>query len=725
MFQFRQITLNLVYFLNVLLIFLLVFEDKVQLPVFLQVTGRMHPLVLHFPLVLLFAGIFMEWLTSRKKFQHPVTQEITSYVFCLFALSAAFTALFGFFLYQEGAYQGGEAMLHKWMGTAVSLLAVLIVWLKQSSSVVYYGTLGASVICLILAGHLGAEITHGKGFLTEPIRKQWEARNMTIEHADSAVVFRDVIQPILNEKCLNCHNYNKAKNNLILSDYENIMKGGKNADAVVPGKAEESLLYKYALLPLDDSLHMPPNGKMQLDQEEIKLIGWWINNGAQSDEKYVNLPKADSIHPIMLSKFQPKTGLDLIDISFADQAKIKDLNNPYRTVQQISATKPYIAVFLGSKKDFTAKDLTQLKGISDQIISIDMGNSEVNDDDLKNLTQFPHLRKLHLQNIAIGDEGVKQLRGLRYLDILNLSGTNISAKTLDEISGWKNLKKLYLYNTVVSEESVKSLKIAHPELEVYNTQFDLTDTVYNAQLTMPVCKIDSTFFHKMASVEVKLSRGRVKYYYTLDGTEPTSKANLYTEPFQVNQSSELKIRATMDGWIDSKVASFQLMKLGVKPDRVMLETKPKYSGKPDPKYSDKPESILVDGKSGSLNRGDKEYFGFVNQDLQVLFQMNKPLTLSQLTLSFLEDVEKGVLAPEHIEVWGGEDKNNLIKLGAIKTVLLQDTRPAAKRLIKINFPQRSVNFVRLKAKNTGTLPAWHPLQKTTKASIFIDEVSLE
>jgi uncharacterized membrane protein len=720
MFRFTRITLSLTYFLNVLLLFLLLFEDKVQLPLFLQVTGRMHPLVLHFPLTLLFVGIFMEYLVTRKTFQHPAVFKITSLVFYLFALSAAFTALLGFFLYKEGSYLGDEVMLHKWLGVAVSLLAVLMIWLKENTRVTYlYATLGLSTICLILAGHLGAEVTHGKGFLTEPIRNRTLSNLIHLENADSAIIFRDVVQPILNEKCVSCHNPNRAKNDLVLSDYESIMKGGKSRDVIITGKAERSLLFKYVSLPMDDTLHMPPKEKLQLDREEIRLIGWWINSGAQPDEKYVNLPKVDSIQKIMVAKFHPKTGLDLLDIPFVDYEEIKRLNSPYRTVQQISATQPYIAVFLGSKKDFSAKDLTELKKIGNQVVSIDLGNSEVKDDDLKNLSQFPHVQKLHLQNSGIGDEGVKHLKGFRFLDVLNLSGTNVSDKTLDEVAGWKNLKKLYLYNTSVSAASVASLKKSHPEIEVFSTQIDLSDTVYNAELTIPIIKIDSSFFHRHASIEVKLSRGKVKYYYTLDGTDPTHSSTPYAEPFQVSQSGEFKIIATMEGWTDSKVAAFPLMKLGIMPDHVILETKP------DPKFAGKLDSTLVDGKSGGLSRGDKEYLGFINRDPQVLFELNHPAERSQLTISYLEDLSNGVLAPEFVEVWGGKDKNNLTKLAGIKSTSPHGQRPATKRVLTINFAAREVKFVRLKVKNAKTLPVGQIYEKTIRPSIFIDEISLE
>ena len=247
----------------------------------------------------------------------------------------------------------------------------------------------------------------------------------------------------------------------------------------------------------------------------------------------------------------------------------------------------------------------------------------------------------------------------------------------------------------------------------------MTDSLYTAQLTIPVSKIDSTFFHRSASVEIKQSRGNVKYFYTLDGTEPTSKSNLYGAAFRIDQSAELKIIAMKEGWIDSKVVTFPLMKLGITADRIVLETKP------DPKLSAKKDTVLFDRRPGSLDRGDKAYLAFVNQDLQMEFHLSNPSSVSQISLSFLEDADQGILAPEFMEAWGGETMSNLIKLGRQDIISPKGKPSAAKRIVALKFPEKSYKFIRLQAKNPGRLPAGHPIQKSGKAFIYIDEVSVE
>lgn len=717
--QFRRFTLAISFFFNILLLFLLFFEDRVQLPALLQVSGRMHPLVLHFPLTLLFVGIVLEYIGRRKSYQHPAVSNLTAIVFDAFAISAAITALFGLFLYKEGTYLGNEVAWHKWLGVAVSLFAMVILVLRENApKSIYYITLGLNAACLIIAGHLGAEVTHGKGFLTEPLRKRSE-HVAVVENADSAVIFRDVIQPIMNEKCVNCHNANRAKGDLILSDYESIMKGGETRDGIVAGRADKSLLYKYISLPMEDTLHMPPKDKLQLDRDEIRLIGWWINTGAQPDTKYATLPKVDSIQPFMDARFHPKTGLDLLNIPFADYDDIKQLNNPYRTVQQISAMKPYVAVFLGTKKDFSSKDLSDLAKVAPQVVSIDLGNSNVKDSDLRSVTQFTHIQKLYLQNSPVTDEGVKQLKDLRFLEVLNLSGTKVTGRILDEIASWQPLKKLYAYNTAIAEESITSLRSTRPDMEIYSTRIDLSDPAYDAALTHPVVKIDSPFFRTSALIDIKLSRGKVKYYYSLDGSEPTQESNLYTAPFRVEQSGELKIKATMAGWKDSDVMMFPLMKLSAARPIVTLESKP------DPKYAGKLDSTLVDGISGDINRGDKAYLGFIDQDMQVLFEFTHPKEISTVTLSLLEDVANGVFLPGELEVWTGSDRNTLSRVQSLQRTPPQEETTSVKRIVVLTFPSASVRFVRLKARKAKNVPSWYTAAKKGKVSIFVDEVSLE
>jgi hypothetical protein len=95
--------------------------------------------------------------------------------------------------------------------------------------------------------------------------------------------FRAEIQPILEKSCVRCHNGDKAKGDLRLDTREKMLEGGSEAEAVVPGKPEESeLLLRSHLRPIDEGF-MPDEGQA-LTSVELELLTEWVTAGADWPE---------------------------------------------------------------------------------------------------------------------------------------------------------------------------------------------------------------------------------------------------------------------------------------------------------------------------------------------------------------------------------------------------------------------------------------------------------
>jgi len=88
--------------------------------------------------------------------------------------------------------------------------------------------------------------------------------------------YRD-IEPILNANCVSCHQATMAAGGLRVDAPESLLQGGASGKAVVPGKADRSLLYTRLTVTTDK--RMPPAGT--LTEEQLALIRAWINLGAK------------------------------------------------------------------------------------------------------------------------------------------------------------------------------------------------------------------------------------------------------------------------------------------------------------------------------------------------------------------------------------------------------------------------------------------------------------
>ena len=181
---------------------------------------------------------------------------------------------------------------HKWAGLAVGGLAFvsLILKLAAANRGLYMAVLTATVCVTGYAGHMGGVLVHGPGYLAEyapnslkPLLGGVVVEEVVPETLDigALVFYDDVIQPIFNSKCVECHCEEKVKGKLRMDSFEELAKGGDLGDEFVPGDVEKSELHYRVTLESDDDDIMPP-GKddVPMTMEEIALLALWIEKGA-------------------------------------------------------------------------------------------------------------------------------------------------------------------------------------------------------------------------------------------------------------------------------------------------------------------------------------------------------------------------------------------------------------------------------------------------------------
>src|SRR6185295_18728115 len=102
--KIKNILFNTSFAINCMLIFLLLFENRIQLPGWLQVAGRMHPMILHFPIVLTVLYVLYIIFLRSKLSPASIAIQIGEWLLLLAAFTAALTAIMGLFLSREEGY---------------------------------------------------------------------------------------------------------------------------------------------------------------------------------------------------------------------------------------------------------------------------------------------------------------------------------------------------------------------------------------------------------------------------------------------------------------------------------------------------------------------------------------------------------------------------------------------------------------------------------------------
>ncbi len=458
--------------------------------------GRFHPLLVHLPIGFLLIALFLE--IGQRMGKLSVTENTKTFILLCAAIGATFSCIAGLLLASGGGYEEEALSRHQWQGIGVAVFA-WVAWLANTRFLnsapnwlpaLYAPAFGLAVLLMLTAGHIGGTLTHGDGYLTQyapdairlvaglPPKGESSAGEIKpLADVSQAVVYTEIVQPILNTRCVQCHGSSKQKGDLRLDGYAHLEKGGENGPVLSPGKGGESALVKVCLLPVEDDLHMPPKGKPQLTTAQIGLISWWIDQGAPIDKKVADLEKNDEIAGSLLAlgggdtggegKAMP-LGVDLSKITAPEPDKnaISELRKLNLIVSPVSKDQNIVEVSAVNAPGFSDAHTALLQKLSDQVVWLKIGSTAVTDKALKDIAGLKNLNKLYLEHTGITDEGIAQLGNLPGLEYLNLIGTKVTDAGISKIAGLKGLKSIYLWQSGVSDSGIAELRRLRPDLHV-------------------------------------------------------------------------------------------------------------------------------------------------------------------------------------------------------------------------------------------------------------------
>ena len=141
------------------------------------------------------------------------------------------------------------------------------------------------------------------------------------------------------------------------------------------------------------------------------------------------------------------------------------------------------------------------------------------------------------------------------------------------------------------------------------------------------------------------------------------------------------------------------------------------------KYHDGDASALTDGIKG-WNDYHTHWLGFEGDDLEATIDLGAVETILSISTDFLQDIESWVFMPLTVEFSISEDGRWYRTVGEVKNTVSEQKFGAVISPFAVQFEPSSARFVRIKAGNMKTCPAWHK-GAGGKAWIFIDEITVQ
>lgn len=473
-----------------------------------RAAGRLHPLIVHFPVALALVAVAAEWWRSltREQGLSPLTRPLL----WLAAVSAVFAMASGW-VNAAHEYDGDSSQtleLHRWIGTGTAFALVGIAWwcqtlvavlvrpsaeaLAQLGAFRWVALLGG--IAVAVTGHLGGELVHGSGYLTkvlfpaaadprEELAPTEESPVQPAALSPNETLFMEKVYPILEAHCFECHGARKQKGGLRMDSKSWLFNGEESDWTVIPGNSTESELHARVVLERSDPDAMPPEGE-GLTQEEMDVLKKWIDDGAA----YPSMSSGGAGAPVAGTSAATAAlnavgtiaiaGGSTVEIPPSLKARAdaaaRSLSARGVLVQPVAMESVLVDVNASrAEPPIGDADAGMLADLAPVVANLNLSKSGLTDAGLAQVGPMTNLERLRVDQTAIGDTGLASLGTLSRLESINLVGSKVTPASIAWLRGQPALRRVYVWQTALDNADAISRLAEGGRLEAIGADLPL------------------------------------------------------------------------------------------------------------------------------------------------------------------------------------------------------------------------------------------------------------
>lgn len=433
-----------------------------------EVFGRAHPMVLHVPIGFFLALALMEFFAPASA--GAATQKSVGWLVLFTALSTIVTVVTGLVHGREPEFSGSTFEWHRNLGLALVPVALAAWWAHRriasaanSGRGLYRIALVVGLGLLVPTGHFGFELTHGAGFLTEPLTREPIAAPVPPAAPSS---YDSVIRPLLDARCADCHGGKKQKGGLSLATAESIAAGGRHGPALNLAAPATSLMLQRIELAIDHDKHMPPEDHDQPSAGELAALKAWLLAGAPFQGVVAGV-QVDSASPVVSKATGTEAGLSaLVPAAPAALSALRDALVHVQSISQDFPTLLWVDFAAVAKSLDDAKLRALLAPLTWQLCDVSLARTLVGNETIAWLATCKSLRRLDLRATALSDTGLAAFASHATLAELVLSQNKLTDAAVDSLISMGALTRVHLWRSGISPEAIARLKSARPELSI-------------------------------------------------------------------------------------------------------------------------------------------------------------------------------------------------------------------------------------------------------------------